>query len=261
MFDPGSTPTPSKADLPLCRSLIYQALAAGFRRPAAAAAADGLAGVETISRLARAAFALERDADGPLAQTIERLALAARPVEPLEVVYTRLFGHVAHGPVPLYETEYAGAPAWMQSSQLADLAGFYAAFGLRLDELAAERPDHLACECEFLAFLCLKEAFALEHGDQAMLEATAGARRSFLRDHLAVFGPALAHRLGRLDPEGHYGALAGLLSAWIEFECRALDLQLGPPRCELRDTSEERIPLACGSCASAEIEQARPEPE
>ncbi len=60
-----------------------------------------------------------------------------------------------------YETEYTTPDALYKAHQLADIAGFYRAFGLEMSTENRERPDHLAAELEFMHFLALKEAQAM----------------------------------------------------------------------------------------------------
>lgn len=76
---------------------------------------------------------------------------------------------------------------------LADLAAFYGAFGFQPD--GQEPDDHLAVECDFVAYLHIKEAYALAGGQGAAGEVTREARRRFLREHLAASGRRLAARL------------------------------------------------------------------
>jgi TorA maturation chaperone TorD len=78
----------------------------------------------------------------------------------LTALHRRLFGHTVRGEVPAYETEYGDEALFQQPQELSDLGGFMQAFGLKLRPDAHERIDHVSCECEFLAFLGYKEAFA-----------------------------------------------------------------------------------------------------
>src|SRR5262249_3835122 len=80
----------------------------------------------------------------------------------LETEYQRVFGLVLARECPPYETEYhSSAEPFFRSQQLADIAGFYRAFGLETSQAEPERLDHLALELEFLAVLLLKKRLAL----------------------------------------------------------------------------------------------------
>lgn len=231
-------------ELALCRSLIYEALALGFCPPDREVA-QRLASPEGSDALAEAAFLL----DPELGELVGALARDSREVEELPRCFRLLFGHTSRGPVPPYETEYGTDALFLQPQEMADIAGFFRAFGLELERTQHQRVDHLACECEFLAFLCRKEAYALEQGEEDMLEQTCRAQRLFLRDHLGRFGPAVGRKLARED-EGFYGALGKLCAAFLEEECRRLGLPVGPAHLELRSTEPDDVPMACGTESS-----------
>jgi DMSO reductase family type II enzyme chaperone len=227
---------------------MWEALALGFRPPTGETVAR-LASREGARALADVAAALNegggRDCLAPLA-----LALAVEPppsVEALALAHGRLFGHTARGEALPYETEYGEDSLWAPQREMSDLGGFFRAFGLRLDTGARERPDHVACECEFLLVLARKEARALALGDAAMVEATTRAARLFLRDHLGRWAPAFGARLARLDPGRFYGALGELLAAFVAAQCaRAGVPAAGPAFLRLRSAEPDSTPAACG---------------
>ena len=230
----------------LCRSALYEALALGFRPPAPQALAR-LTTPDAADDLADAAAHL----DPALVPLVRRLAADAPAVDALCTQYTRLFGHTARGEVPVFETEYGTDDQVRQPHELADLGGFYGAFGLQLAPGAGERPDHVRCECEFLMVLARREAVACERGDTPGREAVGHATRLFLRDHLGRFAPALGDRLERADPAGFYGALGALAAAVVVDDCKRFQVDAGTASLPLRDPTEEPVPMACGSCAQA----------
>jgi DMSO reductase family type II enzyme chaperone len=228
----------------LCRSALWEALALGLRPPTR----------ETVRRLvsprgaAGLVLAAERlDREG-LVGLVGGLADTDTRSGALTAAYQRLFGHVARGEVSLFETEYGADALFVQPQELADLAGFYAAFGLVPAPAGRERPDHVSCECEFLMFLARKQAIAHARGDASTVAETRKATRLFLRDHLGRFVPALAARLARADPAGFYGALAALAGAWVARECRAVDVPLGAATLPLRESVDDGVPAACDGC-------------
>ena len=76
--------------------------------------------------------------------------------------YTQVFGLVVSKECPPYEVQYCPQTfSVFRSQHLADIAGFYHAFGVAPGRDAPERVDHLACELEFLAWLVAKERHAL----------------------------------------------------------------------------------------------------
>ena len=255
MSAPPSMPTRSEpalepADIALCRSAIWEALALGFRPPTMESVARLVSG-ESARALASAAAVLD-GADGTALEPLA-LALAVEPppsIEALRHVYGRLFGHTARGAAPPYETEYGEDSIWEPQREMSDLGAFFRAFGLRVDPGAHERPDHIACECEFLLALARKEARALALGDEPMREATCRAARLFLRDHLARWAPALGATIARLEPDGFYGALGRLLAAFTLAECGHAGVAAGPGFLRLRSTAPDDTPMACGPLAT-----------
>lgn len=240
-------PETTDIDIALCRATLYSALALGFRPPEKETKAR-LTTQEAVAALAEAAALLDAGGDAGLGAAVKTLAAAeASPLEDLVESYRRLFGHTARSGVPPYETEYGAEALFQQPQEMGDLMGFYNAFGLALNDRQHERADHVSCECEFLSFLALKEAYALERGDAAMLEETRRAERLFLRDHLGRFLPAFAKKLSREQNESFYGSLGQLAYDFIALECARFGVPSGPENLTLRPADDERVPMACGS--------------
>jgi TorA maturation chaperone TorD len=176
--------------------------------------------------------------------------------------YSRVFGHTARGLVCPCETEYGDDNKYQQPQQLADVAGYYLAFGLTPVASTALRHDHVACECEFMAFLNLKQALFMEEcaatdGGAETLEVTRRAERTFLRDHLGPFGRAFASSLASETVGPFYRAWGMLFRDWLETEHarHGLDIPAGP--LPLRTELSDDAPMACGS-ASDLIQILRP---
>ena len=167
-------------------------------------------------------------------------------------LYDDLFGHAVRGKCPAYEMEYGRNEIIRQASDLADLAGFYRAFGLEIASDACGRPDHISAECEFMSALCAKEGHAHAQGDDTNVDICLDGERAFLRDHLGRWLPALAHSVQAADEDGLFGALARFADAFVKAECSHFDIQAGPPTLELRpldpvnDTQISCGPTGCG---------------
>jgi TorA maturation chaperone TorD len=127
--------------------------------------------------------------------------------ERLQGEYTRLF---LQNRVPPYETSYLPKGSQGSMRELADIAGFYRAFGFRTH---GEKPDHLGAELEFVALLCIKEAYARLAGDGEGAQTCAEARRKFWLEHLEVWLPPYSHRLVAEAYHPAFAALASLLQA------------------------------------------------
>jgi DMSO reductase family type II enzyme chaperone len=240
----------TQMEVALCRSAIYEALALGFQPPSAGTAAR-LLDVENNHALAELAAVAEYPRSSGL-ESLKSLVLklAESAVENnlaiLENVYRRLFGHTAHAQVPPYETEYGAETLFQQPQQLADLTGFYQAFGLSVNTSAHERVDHISCECEYMSFLTRKEAYALEQNDAEMLAEVCRAQKLFLRDHLGRFVPAFANLLLRENGTRFYGALGNLCREFVLQECARFSVPAGPEHLRLRPTEAADDCFTCG---------------
>lgn len=143
--------------------------------------------------------------------------------EPTEAEYTRLFG-VGLAATP-YETEYDPLATARKGHRLADLAGFYQAFGVRLADGRAEFPDHIAAELEFMAILLLKVAHARAEAMEEPDAVCEEAARKFLADHLGAWAPAFAERVEAATEDGFYRVAARLLRDFLLAECLLLRVE------------------------------------
>src|SRR5262245_24340712 len=242
-------------ELTLSRALVYEVLKASLYPPSSHLLRL-LADAEVQQGLKPVTAVPETEQEGEaVAAALARVLGAAAAGVPAElgVAYQRLFGHTARGTVPPYETEYGLDDLFRQAQELADIGGFYRAFGLTMDRDGHERNDHLAVECEFLSFLCRKEAFHLLGGDRGSAEEVRGAERLFLKDHVGRFGRAFARALSRESDHPFYRAVGELLDAFLAGECRRLGVGVGPEFVRLRSTVEAEVPMACGGCRLAEL--------
>lgn len=237
-------PAPEPADLALCRSALYEALALGFRAPTRETVTR-LASPEGAGALADALAVLDKAWGIELSSHGRRLG-GFCDFEALAASFHPLFGHTARGLVPPYETEYGDDSLFQPMHEMSDLAAFYRAFGLALAPMAHERLDHISCECEFLMFLTRKEAYALEQDDPAMLDDTRRAVRLFLRDHLGRWAPAFGRTLAREDSGGFFGTLGSLCVEFVSHECAQVGVTAGPEFVRLRSAAPADLPMACG---------------
>ena len=224
----------------LARRAADQLLANGWRHPDAAligALADPARWSscrELLERLdAEVAAKLDGLRSGLPIPVEERTGDSVALLTSLCAAYVRLFGHAVCSKCPPYELEYGRTEIIQQAAELADIAGFYSAFGLEMNEASFERVDHVATECEFISVLCAKEARAIATDDGSLLESCFDAERSFLRDHLARWLPAFTHRVREADGDGFYAALAEFSAHWIGHECRHFEIGQGPQLMEL----------------------------
>jgi TorA maturation chaperone TorD len=250
----------------LARECLYRFLAAALTDPRA----DGWALVLDPDSGSVAAYAAELLRDEAVAEPAALgfgelppgdldlaplLAELGRPRDEQATEYDRVFGLVPSPECPPYETEYhANAEPFFRAQQLADVAGFYRAFGLAPSRGSPERPDHLALELEFTAFLLLKKRLAAraadgDNGSADRVQVCADAEAAFFRDHLAWWVPSFATGLRRKAGDGPYAALGRVLAALMPIE--RLRYGVASPRLPLRAASIEppEEQAGCAACS------------
>src|SRR3990172_6805871 len=241
-MEPSTADNAETIDLALARATLYSALALGFRSPTEETITR-LGSQDAVAALASAAALLDPTREFDLA-AVSSLLTPYSSLLTLAEAHRALFGHTAGGAVPPYETEYGNEALFQQPQELGDLMGFYQAFGLAVKSGEHERPHHISCECEFLSFLAMKEAYALEHDDREMLEETRKAQKLFLKDHLGRFLPTFVQKLGGENTSGFYAALAGLGLRLVTQESARLKVTLGGANLVLRPAGDDPLPMA-----------------
>jgi DMSO reductase family type II enzyme chaperone len=242
-------------DTAVARAFLYQFLARAFEDPTTESWA-WLTGVSTHLALQSATRLLTNDANG-LQNSAVALVAQFQPdrFESFQVAHVTAFGHAARGDCPLNEIEYGDLKAdpLFQPHRLADLAAFYRAFGLEVAEGAAERPDHIGMELEFMSVLAAREAYAHEHQlDDEQRELCRDAQKKFLREHLGRWSPAFARRLVRAATNETLAALAGFTRDFVAAECARFGLQPGSEDLLLRPVDEAAESL-CASCGLKDL--------
>jgi nitrate reductase assembly molybdenum cofactor insertion protein NarJ len=132
--------------------------------------------------------------------------------ESSEGLYHTVFG--PGGPAPPREVSYRDT--LHPGRFLAEIGDAYQAFAYTPSN--RETPDHIATECGFIAYLRLKEAYALARGQLEQANVCRTGAEQFVEEHLSLSAQALAELLGGSGVA--YLALAG----------EALLQRVGPPR-------------------------------
>jgi DMSO reductase family type II enzyme chaperone len=229
-------------EVALARSAAHGLLAQAFRYPGAghwSLLADGerwKAWPEILNReRPQVGDALRRLRDHVLSPDAER----SFSIESTQAAFSRLFGHAVKGACPTYELEYGAGEVFQRVARLADLNGFYSAFGLVLKNDAHERADHVSVEFEFMSVMAAKEAYAEQRDEREGLETVRTAAGRFLEEHLGGWLPSLARRVSDTDPGGFYGTLGEFAARFIQSECESYGVSAGPRLLELRSVDDE----------------------
>lgn len=250
--------------LSLARQALYRFTAMALVDPRAGTWRQ-LSDLRTDPLLDAAAAVVRHD---PAAKA-DTLALGERPLEDLDPAavlkrlpataaelngeYERTFGLLVGSACPPYETEYIHGKFTFQRSQtLADVSGFYRAFGLKPSDWFPERHDHIVQELEFMALLLGLERRAADSqaaDRHERIEVCRDAQLRFFREHLVWWAPAFARLLARENAGGFYAAVGNFLAALMAAERSLLGVE--PPVAGAAPSTLEP-PDACDGCQLAE---------
>ncbi len=176
----------------------------------------------------------------------------SRHREPLEAEYNRLFAHLGSAKCPPYETEYGHKNVFQKTEAMADIAGFYNAYGLEPSTTDTERVDFIGMEMEFMSFLTLHEAYARDHDEREHLNVCIDTQRKFLREHLGRWVSVFARILSNSSSNAFYVSLGHITEYFIDSEARYLEVVLekvtGPATME----SQTPEPFGCEACTTQE---------
>lgn len=179
--------------------------------------------------------------------------------------YNRIFGLLISRECPPYETEYCPQTfSVYRSHQIADIAGYYAAFGIEPSHKIPLRADHIALECEFMAWLIAKTLYLDNEGDNKGVAICQEAQKKFVQEHLAWWVPAFASAIHRkaegttndslkntLDSQSDYGRLSLLLASFVPLERHFLQVlpssNMVVPKVQESSDDQE----GCGECPLA----------
>jgi nitrate reductase assembly molybdenum cofactor insertion protein NarJ len=129
-----------------------------------------------------------------LMQEVDDVELQSASQDALEEAGEGLFHHTfgPGGPAPAREATYH------QTVQLgylmSELQAYYNAFAFH--PATAEAPDHVSVEAGFIAYLKMKEAYALASQDEERAATTSESAQQFIEDHLTNLAQPLTERLG-----------------------------------------------------------------
>ncbi len=192
-----------------------------------------------------------------------RYTFLRHPRDELVEEFNQVFGLLISRECPPYETEYCPQTFSVYRAQhLADIAGFYRAFGLQPSSRSPQRQDHISLELEFMAWLNAKTLYAFEQWDEDNENLCRDAQVRFFGEHLAWWTTAFALAVRKKSdgikderdlnspPGSLQGALGTLLAAFVPAE-RGI-LGISPPTALTSVTEDdeegcETCPLSAGT--------------
>lgn len=172
---------------------------------------------ESLRQCLRVCEELSEDIPRRIAAKIELFAASIEQGrrEAYEDEYLRVFSHVCAADCNPCETAYTSKHIFQASQKMANITGFYQAFGLQADR---ERPDHIAVEMEFLSFLCYRESIERSKSSVVELRSLRRAQRVFLERHLGKWVGTFCQLMKRKAAKGPMFHLACLLDEVVKSE-------------------------------------------
>jgi len=245
----------TQAERAAARSTLYRFLSLGFLYPEAENLARLRSGIE------EAAVCLKFLGYSHVLPTLHS-AREALPLtcKALEKHYLKTWGHTISPTCSPYEMEYGPAHIYQKTQGLADVSGFYHAFGLKLSSQTRERPDHLSMELEFMHFLTWKEVYGLKQGhDSEKVTLCRQAQAKFLEEHLNwlhLFAQGLSQKA-----EGSFLAIWGqLVEDFLSLEAQSMGVTFQKPKPAQERTWQEARDEECTSCPHALVEDGSTNP-
>ena len=216
------------------RARVYRTLARLFRPP----------DEQSVESLRRHDFPELRAALGRLGASADLrgaakdlgASLAGASAEHLGRAYHETFeasGGLRCSPHETTHTAETGQQALTKTFELADVAGFYRAFGVELTP-GTERADHIAVELEFMHLLAVKEAVARRlENEGEHVDVCREAARTFLGDHLGRWATRLAECLEEAETDPLYASAGRVLERFVTLDAAWLGVSGGTQSEEL----------------------------
>lgn len=227
------------------RSKVYRFLALGFGYPEASLFSQ----LKEQLHLLEASLEVLGDRESVEVARRLRSVLETIGIDDLGASYVRCFGHTISKECPPYESEYGQAHIFQKSHSLADIAGFYRAFGLELAPDLNDRLDHISVELEFMQFLCLKEAYAVAREyPQEKLAQCRDAQAKFLGEHLGRWAFGFVRKLEQKAADSVYGLMGEMLALFLADEMQTLGLEPGEMAGPLLQEPFDDEPAGCQAC-------------
>lgn len=206
---------------------------------------------------------LRKTGNGELSETFRLLKrdLENSDIDTLAHGYRATFGSATVAmDCPPFEMYFSGSHIWQQTQDLADISGFYKAYGLEIAEGdSTSRWDHVAVELEFMHFLTYKLAYAIEnHHGKEEFELCLSGKKKFLMSHIGRWINAFSTTASKKSPLEFYRQVTKLANTFIHLEMEKLEIDT-----EEVDASHGNEPdylqrlegksaMACDSCMDEE---------
>ena len=167
---------------------------------------------------------LEHSEETALSKSFQMLMskLDEKKKENIRNEFVNVFGHTLSKQIAPYALEHLkNSDVFFRTQKLADLNGFYKAFGMEVESI--ERADHISTQTEFLSFLLLKELLAVQNDLHDEKEVCEKAFADFNNDHFLDWVEMFAENLATHVDGGFYPVAGRFLQEFLIKEKSQLD--------------------------------------
>ncbi|KTE90302.1 dehydrogenase [Desulfitobacterium hafniense] len=220
--------TQREIEIALAISDMYQLLAMSLHLPTrefVKGLLDGSVAEDIQAILEEIGFGHEKAEQ--LAASLKSLPEQKKPLEEmlaeLRQEYTRLFTHPKEPEISVYETLFRYnpevdevKPSLFISPAALDAERCYKKAGLILSKEVNEPADHIATEMEFMMFLYLQKAKALQEDNRQEVERREGEIKEFYEVHLQKWAKEFYDRCVESNHSEVYKALGEVGSMFVE---------------------------------------------
>ncbi|TYL36469.1 dehydrogenase [Natronococcus pandeyae] len=236
------------------RARLYKLASLAFDRPDEALEEALLSGAFDEQLLESAAALGNDELHEHAAAVVEESPTDSDAIDELYSNWAALFGFEGGGDIDQYQIEYSPGTLVTSTDVLADIAGFYKAFDLSMDEGNHERVDHLCIQLEFVSHLALQTAYLEESGDETGVEVVTNAQGDFLEDHLGRWTGRYRETIEDETDVAFYQALAALVDTLVDddvdrFDVEPKEFKETPPS-PLEGLHDDDGDFRCGTCGS-----------
>lgn len=131
--------------------------------------------------------------------------------------FVDVFGHTLSKKIAPYALEHLkNTDVFFRTQKLADLNGFYKAFGIEVQSI--ERADHISTQTEFLSYLLLKERLAERDGLMEEMDVCREAFENFKKDHFLDWAGMFSENLADKVDGDFYNLCGKFLHTFIDCE-------------------------------------------
>jgi len=167
---------------------------------------------------------LEHSEETALSKSFQMLMskLDEKKKENIRNEFVNVFGHTLSKQIAPYALEHLkNSDVFFRTQKLADLNGFYKAFGMEVESI--ERADHISTQTEFLSFLLLKELLAVQNDLHDEKEVCEKAFADFNNDHFLDWIEIFAENLATHVDSRFYSVVGRFLREFLRIEISQLE--------------------------------------